>query len=68
MKYFKQERFREFYLEGWRRDDLLRWGDFVETARKRNPSASDMNKLMPIPARVINESRDIIKQNPGYFD
>lgn len=68
MKYFKQERFREFYLEGWRRDDLLRWGDFVETARKRNASASDMNKLMPIPARVVNESHDIIKQNPGYSD
>ncbi len=31
MKYFKQERFREFYLEGWRRDDLLRWGDFVDS-------------------------------------
>lgn len=68
MEYFKQERFREFYLEGWRRDDLLRWGDFVETAKKRNKDASDMNKLMPIPARVINEAEGIVKQNPGYSD
>ncbi len=68
MKYFKQERFREFYFEGWRRDDLLRWGDYVTFAKTRNKDASDMNKLMPIPARVINESEGIIKQNPGYSD
>ena len=66
MKYFKQERLREFYLEGWRRDDLLRWGDYVTFAKTRNSNASDMNKLMPIPARVINEAQDVIKQNPKY--
>lgn len=66
MTYFKQERFREFYLEGWRRDDIIRWGDFVTINKKRNPNVDDHYQLMPIPARVINEAEGIVEQNPGY--
>ena len=61
------ERGREFYVEGWRRDDLLRFDDYIASALRRGKtSASEKNKLMPIPQRVINESNGIIEQNPGY--
>ena len=66
MTFFKKERLREFYWEGWRRDDLLRWGDYITFAKTRNSSATDAYKLMPIPSRVINEAEGIITQNPGY--
>lgn len=66
MEYFKDERFREFYLEGWRRDDLIRWGDFVKVNKDRNKGVTDDYQLMPIPTRVINESEGVISQNPGY--
>lgn len=66
MTFLKKERLREFYWEGLRRHDLIRWGDFIDFAKTRNSSATDALLLMPIPARVINEGEGIIKQNPGY--
>lgn len=60
------ERGREFYFEGWRRDDLLRFGDYIASAQRRGKNATEKNLLMPIPQRVINESNGIIEQNPGY--
>jgi len=61
------ERGREFYVEGWRRDDLLRFDDYIASAQRRGKkNATEKNKLMPIPQRVINESNGIIEQNPGY--
>jgi len=61
------ERGREFYAEGWRRDDLLRFDQYISNAIARGKTdATDKNKLMPIPASIVNESNGVIKQNPGY--
>lgn len=60
------ERGRELYFEGWRRDDLLRFDQYISNAVARGKRAEEKHKLMPIPISVINESGGIITQNPGY--
>jgi hypothetical protein len=59
------ERGRELYWEGWRRNDLIRFGKFNDPVDQR-PNASDKNRtLYPIPQRAI-DSNPNLKQNPGY--
>lgn len=61
------ERGRELYLEGWRRQDMIRFGTFISDAVARGKvHAADYKKLLPIPSNVITESGGIVKQNPGY--
>jgi len=61
------ERGRELFCEGHRRQDLIRHGKFIEKAVERGAtSASDKNILFPIPTDVFLEGQDIIEQNPGY--
>ncbi|WP_219223093.1 RagB/SusD family nutrient uptake outer membrane protein [Pedobacter antarcticus] len=59
------ERGREFIFEGFRRNDLIRFGKFTSgTWWDHTPSAANRN-LFPIPQqqRDLNEN---LKQNPGY--
>ncbi len=71
------ERGHEFYLEGLRRQDLIRFGKYVEYANNRINhinategkgyfNVNDSHNRMPIPAAFINESKSAIKQNPLY--
>lgn len=71
------ERGHEFYFEGLRRQDLIRFGKYVEYANKRIDkintqegrgyfNVNDSHNRMPIPADFINESKSAIKQNPLY--
>ena len=60
------ERGRELYWEGWRREDLIRFGKYIETGLKRGFPAKDHMVLFPIPPRVITESGGVVKNNPGY--
>lgn len=60
------ERGRELYAEGVRRQDLIRHGKFVAKAQERGLSATEKHILFPIPINVINESQGVIVQNPGY--
>ena len=73
----ENERLFELFMEGTRRDDLLRWGKFIQRAvtdgnSTINPNwnagsiGADKYKLYPIPRSVITQSDGIIKQNPGY--
>lgn len=64
------ERSREFILEPWRRNDLIRFGKFENCAAWKvaaNPTAmADKNKrLYPIPTGEMNTNTNWI-QNPGY--
>ncbi|BDD10127.1 membrane protein [Fulvitalea axinellae] len=60
------ERLRELWMEGVRRQDLIRHGKFVEEARKRGSSeASEKHLLLPIPQYAIDENENLA-QNPGY--
>lgn len=70
------ERGHEFYLEGLRRQDLIRFGKYVEYANNRIESANkeggayytvdESHNLYPIPQEYIDESKSAITQNPGY--
>ena len=58
------ERGRELWWEGWRRNDMIRFGKFLE-ARDLKPYVSDSKFLLfPIPAGALLNPN--IKQNPGY--
>lgn len=59
------ERLREFYWDGWRRQDMIRFGTFLNP-RALKPNASDPKFLWyPIPnsALAVNPN---LTQNPGY--
>ncbi len=58
------ERGRELWWEGWRRNDMIRFGHYLE-ARALKPSVSDAKYvLLPIPAGALLNPN--LKQNPGY--
>jgi hypothetical protein len=59
------ERGRELYLEGWRRNDLVRFGKFNAPVGER-PGTSDSYKVVfPIP-NIALSSNPNLKQNTGY--
>lgn len=70
------ERGHEFYMEGLRRQDLVRFNKYVEYANNRINEANtkgksyfnvtDAHNRFWIPQFFIDESKGAIKQNPGY--
>lgn len=64
------ERGREFFSENWRRNDLIRFGNFEDDWGVKhliNPSAkTNYNaRILPIPTGILNENTNW-SQNPGY--
>lgn len=60
------ERGREFITEGYRRQDLIRFGKFVTNNWWDHASSGDVNKaLFPIPYQQMGLNPNL-KQNPGY--
>ncbi|MFV5694616.1 RagB/SusD family nutrient uptake outer membrane protein [Flavobacterium sp. LB3P122] len=58
------ERGKELWYEGWRRNDMIRFGKFL-AARELKPYVSDNRyTLFPIPADALFNAN--LKQNPGY--
>ncbi len=53
----------ELWLEGWRRNDMIRFGTFT-TARVSMTNTAPHTVLMPIPTTALLNPN--IKQNPGY--
>jgi starch-binding outer membrane protein, SusD/RagB family len=62
------ERGRELYGEGVRRQDLIRNGSYISNAISLGKAAQSYMTLFPIPESVILQGRGIIQQNPGYGD
>ena len=62
------ERGRELVLEGWRRNDLIRFGRFTGTFdfKTTNDPPDNHTLVFPIPQSVIDNNPDGIVQNPGY--
>jgi hypothetical protein len=58
------ERGRELYWEGWRREDLIRFGKFLEPWQLK-PSDNPRNLLFPIPTSDLAVNKNL-KQNDGY--
>ncbi|UAY53782.1 RagB/SusD family nutrient uptake outer membrane protein [Arachidicoccus terrestris] len=60
------ERGREFFFEGKRREDLIRFGKFTTTSWWDHKADNDPNKaLFPIPNTQLGANPEL-KQNPGY--
>jgi hypothetical protein len=58
------ERGREFLAEGWRRQDLIRFGRYNDAWEFKNVSGPQVN-VFPIP-NVLFEGNPNLIQNPGY--
>lgn len=69
LKDILDERGREFFDEGWRRNDLIRFGEYETPTwliHVINPNASKKtNRIFPIPTSTLNSNTNW-KQNPGY--
>lgn len=67
LDFILEERGHEFYWEGQRRDDLIRYDRLISSALERGFSdATDRCLYMPIPQDVITASGGLVEQNPGY--
>lgn len=58
------ERGRELYWEGWRRQDLIRFGKFLD-AWQDKPASGPERLLFPIPSVALSVNPNL-EQNPGY--
>lgn len=59
------ERGWELCSEGWRRNDLIRFGKYNDPLDFRPNTAADYYNLFPIPQNQINANPNL-DQNPGY--
>lgn len=58
------ERGREMYWEGWRRQDLIRFGKFLQPWQEK-ATDDPKNLLFPIPGSQLAVNDNLV-QNPGY--
>lgn len=65
-KAIQNERLFELWAEGVRRDDLIRWGQYVQRAKDDGYSPGNHVTLYPLPRAAVVQSNGIIKQNEGY--
>lgn len=61
-----RERGRELYLEGHRRQDMIRFGTFLLPKTNKDFISPATALLLPIPQTVIEASDGGLNQNPGY--
>lgn len=61
------ERGRELYYEFWRRNDLIRFGQFTRDWEFKNPESvgADFRNLYPIPVNALLSNPNLV-QNEGY--
>ncbi|MGE8290832.1 MAG: RagB/SusD family nutrient uptake outer membrane protein [Sphingobacterium sp.] len=59
------ERARELYWEGWRRQDLIRFGKFLLAWQEKPADADPKTLLYPLPNQQLAVNPNL-KQNPGY--
>jgi len=58
------ERGRELWWEGWRRQDLIRFGKFLDAWTEKEASGEE-RLLFPIPTIALSSNPNLV-QNPGY--
>ena len=59
------ERGRELWWENWRRQDLIRFGKFLQPFQEKNYQSDPKYILFPIPDEQLAVNPNL-KQNPGY--
>jgi hypothetical protein len=60
-----EERGREMYWECYRRNDLIRFGKWLEAWQEKAADAGNANLLFPIPSNQLAVNPNLT-QNPGY--
>lgn len=63
-----KERLLELVWEGWRRQDLIRFGKYTKAYDQRTPlekESAGFTTVFPIPQRCLDLNKKL-KQNPGY--
>jgi starch-binding outer membrane protein, SusD/RagB family len=58
------ERGRELWWEGWRRNDMIRFGKFLQSRELKSGVSNSKYLLYPLPTAALYNPN--IKQNPGY--
>jgi hypothetical protein len=58
------ERGRELYIEGWRRNDQVRFGTFTQPFELKE-NTEEFRTVFPIPANALSSNPNLV-QNPGY--
>ena len=61
------ERGRELYTEGWRRNDMIRFGQYTRgwEFKSSGETGNNVRKLFPIPLPQLLANPSLV-QNPGY--
>ncbi len=59
------ERGREMYWEAWRRNDLVRFGKYLQAWQEKAADNGTANLLFPIPSSQLAVNPNLT-QNPGY--
>lgn len=61
------ERGRELYIEFWRRNDLVRFGQYTRDWEFKDPASvgDETKNLFPIPINALLSNSNLV-QNPGY--
>ena len=63
-----KERLLELVWEGWRRQDLIRFGEYTKAYDQRKPLEKEFTgftTVFPIPQRCLDLNKKL-KQNTGY--
>ncbi|WP_242917932.1 RagB/SusD family nutrient uptake outer membrane protein [Pontibacter liquoris] len=60
-----EERGRELAWEGWRRNDLIRFGKYSGSTWQFKSNTDPTRNLFPIPSQQLSNNPNL-KQNPGY--
>jgi len=60
-----KERARELAWEGWRRNDLIRFGRFTDARIPEKEISENFRTLFPIPKAELDKN-GYLRQNPGY--
>lgn len=60
-----KERGHEMALEGWRRQDMIRFGTYQNTWWAKKDRTPDTKVLLPIPSEILNANPNLV-QNEGY--
>jgi len=58
---------REFFAEGRRRTDLIRFGKFHDRWWDKDPDPDNHTEIFPIVRDILGANKEL-KQNPGYND
>lgn len=59
------ERARELYWEGWRRQDQIRYSTFLGTWQEKLTNSDRAKIIFPIPASAVSTNPNLV-QNPSY--